>query len=396
MKNAKVLSALGLMSLASTAALAASGPTLGSVLDASGVKVSGNVAVSLRQNVSVRDEAAKQARSNFQVDQGLLSIAYQPKEGFGGVVDLATGETVGQGGDVGGSTAGVVLSQAYLQYKSGDLTLIGGRYYTAAGYEVFPAAGNLFVTRSATFGLEPTYHTGVRASYAVSDSLSVFGGLNNGVYAGSNNSEQPLIDFIDGLQSPPSCVDLTNASPAVTSKTCDAYASTLKNKGVELGVTFAPISDLSLSLTSYHGKAIVNSISGSDLNKSASQNLYSFTATYKLTSALTLAANFDQANFYASVPAPFDNAFKYNAYAGYVTYALSDATTLGVRLEEISYRRSVGTKNNVGTATAVLSHSFAKNFDLRTELSDVDAQRNVGDTPDNRHVQLAVQGLLKF
>ena len=48
MKNAKVLSALGLMTLASTAALAASAaPTLGSVLDASGIKVSGNVAGSL-------------------------------------------------------------------------------------------------------------------------------------------------------------------------------------------------------------------------------------------------------------------------------------------------------------------------------------------------------------
>jgi hypothetical protein len=365
MKNAKVLSALGLMSLASTAALAASGPTLGSVLDASGVKVSGNVAVSLRQNVSVRG-TNNQARSNFQVDQGLLSIAYQPKEGFGGVVDLATGETVAQGGDVGGSTAGVQLSQAYLQYKSGNLTLIGGRYYTAAGYEVFPAAGNLFVTRSQTYQKETTYHTGVRASYAVSDSLSVFGGLNNGVFADDPASE------------------CTHGTPVVT--TCDAFASTLKNRGVELGVTWSPISDLSLALSSYHGKANIQDTLGATHNDSESQNLYSFTASYKVSDAISIAANIDQGNTNAKL---YGN--KYTAYAGYVTYALSDATTLGLRLEEISKRRVASVDNNTGAVAAVLSHSFAKNFDLRTELSDVDPEAG-----DNRHVELAVQGVLKF
>jgi len=390
MKNAKVLSALGLMSLASTAALAASGPTLGSVLDASGVKVSGNMAVSLRQNVSVRG-TTDQARSNFQVDQGLLSIAYQPKEGFGGVVDLATGQEVAQGGQVGVSTAGVVLSQAYLQYKSGDLTLIGGRYYTAAGYEVFPAAGNLFVTRSQTYQLESTYHTGVRASYAVSNSLSVFGGLNNGVFAGSAFAKK-TVDPTKAT-APTSCVALNQVnSPTsvdVTGNNCDAYASTLKNRGVELGTTWSPVSGLSLALTAYHGKVLVSDDSTQpsvvSVNDSISQNLYSFTASYNISKDLTVAVNIDQGNALA------DDSIvnvKYNAYAGYVTYALSNATTLGLRLEEISKR---GVNNNTGAVAAVLSHSFAKNFDLRTELSDVDPE-----TGDDRQVKLAVQGVLKF
>lgn len=381
MKNAKVLSALGLMSLASTAALAAGGPTLGSVLDASGVKVSGNVAVSLRQNVSVRG-TTDQARSNFQVDQGLLSIAYQPKEGFGGVVDLATGETVAQGGDVGGSTAGVVLSQAYLQYKSGDLTLMGGRYYTAAGYEVFPAANNLFVTRSQTYSLESTYHTGIRASYAVSDSLSVFGGLNNGVFADSTLYVDPETEELVDVSG--SCI--SSAEDQVESGHCDAYASTLKNRGVELGINWSPIENLSLALTAYHGKAGVSDDLGVDHNDSVSQNLYSFTASYKATDALSVAVNIDQGNSLAD--SELFGEKKYTAYAGYVTYALSDATTLGLRLEEISRR---GVNDNTGAVAAVLSHSFAKHFDLRTELSDVDEE-----TGDNRQVKLAVQGVLKF
>jgi hypothetical protein len=362
MKNAKVLSALGLMTLASTAALAASAaPTLGSVLDASGISVSGALAASLRQNVSVRNSPTEQARSNFQVDQGLLSIAYQPKEGFGGVVDLATGETVSQGGQVAGSTAGVVVSQAYVQYKSGDLTVIGGRFYTAAGYEVFPAAGNLFVTRSETFGKESTYHTGFRASYALGNSFTVFGGLNNGVFADSASG---------------SC-----------SSDCDNYASTLKNRGVELGATFSPISDLSMALTAYSGKTNVVDALGTTHNDADSQYLYSFTASYNVTKALTVAINVDQGNPNSRI----NPTGKYEAYAGYVTYALSDATKLGVRLEEISLRRKAGMDNNTGAVAAVLSHSFAKNFDLRTELSDVDTESG-----DNRKVKLAVQGVLKF
>lgn len=392
MKNAKVLSALGLMSLASTAALAAGGPTLGSVLDASGVKVSGNLAVSLNQNVSVRG-GSDQARSNFQVDQGLLSIAYQPNQGFGGVVDIATGTSVaGQGGGFADQTAtstsctvdpatgecdptaapvgflttttitpskqtSTAVTQAYIQYKSGDLTVIGGRFYTAAGYEVFRADSNLFVTRSQTFGLESTYHTGVRATYAVSDALSVFGGLNNGVSANGNDSE----------------------------------ASTLKNRGVELGVNWSPVKDLALALTTYHGKltnAAAVDVLGPTHNQASSQNLYSFTASYKVTGDLNVAVNIDQGNTDSSGAA---NANKYTAYAGYVTYALSDATTLGLRLEEISARRQAGLDNNTGAVAAVLSHSFAKNFDLRTELSDVDQQAN-----DDRQVKLAVQGVLKF
>ena len=336
MKNAKVLSALGLMSLASTAALAAGGPTLGSVLDASGVKVSGAVAASVRQN-------ANSAENNFQVDQALLSIAYQPKEGFGAVVDVASGEDVASlGGNVAGGNSNVAggnngtsasLTQAYLQYKTGALTVVGGRFYTAAGYEVFPVTGNLFVSRSLTFGTEPTYHTGLRASYAVNSSLTVNVGVHNGIY---QDATYPYAS--------------------------DATANTLKNKSAEIGATWAPTSDLSLSLTHYRSKL--------------ETDLFSFVATYNVTSDLSLALNADKTR----------GADATNL-AVYAMYALSDKVKAGLRLEELN---PDGTNNNTGAVAAVVSYAAAKNFDIRTELSDVDPQT------DKRSIGAAVQGVLKF
>ena len=343
MKNAKVLSALGLMSLASTAALAASGPTLGSVLDASGVKVSGNVAASFRQN-------ANNAQNNFQVDQALLSIAYQPKEGYGAVVDVASGDYNGQGGNVANPSAGVALSQAYLQYKSGALTVQGGRFYTAAGYEVFPVTGNLFVSRSLTFGQESTYHTGLRANYAVSDSLSVVAGVNDGLF---------------------------DNGTAATATGVDNQDSVTKNKTLELGVNWALTSDLSLALTGYQGK----SQDGAAGSPGVKQSLYSLVASYNVTKDLSLALNADMVNTTNT------DAGKATNIALYATYAISDKVKAGLRVEELNPK---GSGNNTGAVAAVVSYAAAKNFDIRTELSDVDPQGV------QRSISGAVLGVLKF
>ncbi len=365
MKNAKVLSALGLMSLASTAALAASGPTLGSVLDASGVKVSGNVAASFRQN-------ANNAQNNFQVDQALLSIAYQPKEGYGAVVDVASGDYNGQGGSVGNPSSGVKLSQAFLQYKSGALTVQGGRFYTAAGYEVFPVTGNLFVSRSLTFGQESTYHTGLRANYAVSDSLSVVAGVNDG-----------LFDNAAALNAMGTNAGLDNGTdvPATTGHATglDNQDSVTKNKTLELGVNWALTSDLSLALTGYTGKTQ----DGSSVASGRKQSLYSLVASYNVTKDLAVAVNADVVNTGVNNT----DADKATNIAVYATYAVSDKVKAGLRVEELNPK---GSGNNTGAVAAVVSYAAAKNFDIRTELSDVDPQGQ------KRSISGAVQGVLKF
>lgn len=342
MKNAKIFSALSLMSLASTAALAASGPTLGDLVTASGVQVSGAIAGSIRQN-------ANNAQSSGQIDQAILSVAYLPKDGFGAAIDVASGDYNDQLGKVGNPGTTTALTQAYLQYKSGALTVQGGRFYTAAGYEVFPVASNLFVTRSvaftgstvvgADFQGESTYHTGLRASYASSDTLTVNFGLNDGIYTNLDNQ-----------------------------------ASLLKEKAFELGVNWKASDALSVALTNYTGK---NGAGG------AKQSLMSLVANYSFAKDLNFALSVDQGNLNNT------DADKWTAVALYGLYDLNDKTKLGVRLEEINPKLS--TKNGIGSVTAVASYAIAKNLDIRAEVSDVDVE---GGTP--RNIGVAVQGLLKF
>lgn len=355
MKNTKVLSVLGLMTLASGAALAASDtPTLGNLFTNTGINVSGAVAGSLRQNLSVPNP--DQARSNFQLDQALLSVTYLPKEGFGAAVDVASGSYNDQYGQVGNPKAGTALSQAYLQYKTGSITVQAGRFYTAAGYEVFPVASNLFVTRSvaftgftyantnypdpkANFQGEATYHTGARVSYATTDSLTLNLGVNDGIY-----------------------------------NRIDAETSVLKDKAIELGANWKATDALSLVLTNYRGKTGP---------AGAKQTLTSLVANYSFDQDLDFALSVDQGNLDSTEDG------KWTAVALYALYDLNDKTKLGLRVEEVNPKQS--TKNGISTVTGVVSYAMAKNLDIRGEVSNADVE---GAYP--RQLRAAVQGVLKF
>ena len=81
----------------------------------------------------------------------------------------------------GGSGSSIDVRQAYLQYATGPLTIIAGKYVTMAGAEVINPSANSNFSRSLLFWeLEPLDHTGFRATYAVTDTVSVSVGVNNG------------------------------------------------------------------------------------------------------------------------------------------------------------------------------------------------------------------------
>lgn len=334
MNNTKVLSVLGLMTLTTGAAVAASdAPTLSSLFGSSGVNVSGALAASLQQN-------ADNAQNSFQVDQAFLSLAYQPSQGVGAVLDLASGETLsGQGGAIGASnTSSTAITQAYGQYKKGALTLMGGRFYTAAGYEAFPVTGNLFVSHSLAFNAEPTYHTGGRASYAFSDELNLSIGVLNNVYAVNNEA-----------------------------------SSTLKNKTAELKVSWNPSANLSLGLT--------------HLRSRQETDFLGLVAGYTFSKELNFALSVDRTRGVDSEV--------YKSVTLYATYALNEKTKVGLRLEDISWENDLNLPDHshadAGAWAAVISYAAAKNFDFRTEVSDVDLEGGI-----DRDVRAAIQGVLKF
>jgi hypothetical protein len=76
---------------------------------------------------------------------------------------------------------GIALPQAYLEVAYNDLNVKIGHFYTIIGYEVVPAPGNFFYSHAYTMQYgEPFTHTGALASYAMSDTTTLMGGVTNG------------------------------------------------------------------------------------------------------------------------------------------------------------------------------------------------------------------------
>lgn len=76
---------------------------------------------------------------------------------------------------------GFALPQAYVEVANGDLSVIVGHFFTTIGYEVVPAPDNFFYSHAWTMNnSEPFTHTGALATYAVNDSLTVYGGWTAG------------------------------------------------------------------------------------------------------------------------------------------------------------------------------------------------------------------------
>jgi hypothetical protein len=87
---------------------------------------------------------------------------------------------VNGGGSLGGQD--VALKQAYVALRApvgNGLDIKMGVFDTMIGYEVFESGNNPNFSRSYGFSLEPTHHTGVLASYHLTDWLSIAGGVAN-------------------------------------------------------------------------------------------------------------------------------------------------------------------------------------------------------------------------
>ena len=100
----------------------------------------------------------------------------------GGKIEL----TAGQNADVIASyptanNTSFDVTQAYLSYTGGPLTLLGGKFATLAGAEVIEDPSNVNISRSVLFGFAvPFTHTGARLTYAPTALWTFVAGVNNG------------------------------------------------------------------------------------------------------------------------------------------------------------------------------------------------------------------------
>jgi len=316
-------------------------PSLTDVLGASGIDLHGymDVAYSYLSGAGVftsgvADRVFDTEPNSFNVHQAALTIDYQPKEGFGGLVNLTAGRDARVIASLGESTSNFDVTQAFAQYAHGPLTIIAGKFVTLAGAEVINSTQDTNYSRSILFGYAiPFTHTGARLTYAASDQVSVIVGVNNGW---------------DQLQ--------------------DAN----KQKTGELGISFTPNKVFSLAAQGYSG---VEQLSGGTFIGAGThglRRLIDAVGTYNATSQLTFILNVDwgqQENVTSLVNGTSITA-KWDGAAAYANYQVNDQWRLSVRAEYFDdkdgYRTGVIQKWKEATLT--LAYLPTKFIEIRGEV----------------------------
>jgi hypothetical protein len=333
-------------------------PSLADVLTSSGVTVNGYVAASYYHSSGYNTfHEFDIHHDTFQLDQAGLQIGYQPKEGLGAFADLIAGEDARiLNGAENGTDGTFNIRQAYAQYATGALTVIGGKFTTLAGEEYSNPTNNTNFSRSLLFFAEPLTHTGVRATWAATSTLSLIAGVNNG-----------------------------------WNTTSTSYGS----KTGELGVAFTPTKQLALNLQGYFGK-----VPGYD----AERSFVDFVGTYNLTDALSLALSYDWGKQQQKTGPDLD----WDGVAAYVNYAFNGQWRVSVRAEYLDDKDgfNTGTPQKLKEGTVTFGFAPVKSFELRIEgrydKSDqatfvkTVAAGGLAATFDDNQSEFAVQGIYKF
>lgn len=353
-------------------------PTLGQVLDASGISMNGYIDAGY--SYANRNVEAGMAGSggtafprvfdnqnnSFELHQFGLTVGKQPKEGFGGLVNITAGSdaqvihSFPEG--TGPGTSMFDLTQAYGQYSTGALTLMAGKFTTLAGTEVIASTGNTTISRSILFGAIPFTHTGVRASYAPSDTVTVYGGLNNG---------------------------------------WDQMTDGNRGKTLEAGATLNPIKPLTISVSGYFGtESATPPGTQTGVGPQGARNAVDAVANYIISNSMSAGAEV----LYVSQDDTPAGSAKYNGTAGYFTYMFAPKWRVVGRAEMFDDKQGFHFATGGGTkyteVTATVSYLPNSSVELRGEVRGDRANNAVFIDSDGSSAKtlqtLGVQGIYKF
>lgn len=367
----KTVLAVSLSACTGAAMAADKVPTLGDVLKASDISITGYIDVS--HNYLSTDAGSSNfrvfdtERRGFSLQTVDLSIGYLPAKGFGSFVQLDHGSDARV---VGAATPGTMtanggddseVQEAYMQYAAGPLTVIGGKFATLAGAEVIESPSNTNFSRSYLFGYAvPFTHTGVRASYAPSDTLKFIAGVNNGWDAVKTSAK-----------------------------------SGAEKKTIELGVSASPAKMLTLAASYYTGEE--NGAGGND-----TRTLLDVVATINVSDNLNFVLNYDKGDQDKALAS--GATAKWDGLAGYANYKLSDQYRLSLRAESFNdkncYRTGCGfTSQKLKETTLTLGYMPAKNVEMRAEYrkdkSDQAVFTENGSTKTSQD-SLGLEAIYKF
>jgi hypothetical protein len=335
--TAVLLGACSVTAIAADETARPAAPSLTEVLAASNVTLSGYVDVSyehLDGTGMFYNGAANRVfdtrQDSFSVHQVALNAAFQPKEGFGAVVNLIAGQDpdVFAPYDINpGAHAKFDFPQAYVQYVSGALTVIAGRYVTLAGAETIDPRTDSNFSRSILYGFAiPFAHTGVRATVTANDQWTFNVGVVNG---------------------------------------WDDLKDTNSAKTLEFGASFAPVKAFSLAVAGYFGKERVGGLT--EAGPEGQRKLVDVIATWNASNALTVILNYDWGRQEGG--APGGGEARWDGLAGYLNYALGERWRLSLRSEYFDdadgYRMGFVQKWRETTLTAAWMPG--KTMELRAE-----------------------------
>ena len=349
---------------AGTLAADSPGSTLPELLARSGISESGYVAASYYHSSGYGTyHQFDTSHDTFQLDQAALQLAYQPKSGFGAVVDVIAGEdakVVDAAESAGASSNSFDLLQGFAQYVAGPLTVQAGKFTTLAGAEVVAPTGNTNFSRSLLFFAEPMTHTGLRATYALSGTVSLIVGVNNGW-------NYTKIDY--------------------------------GSKTGELGISLTPGKPVSVTAQLYAGK---------DPVYAAERTLVDTVVTFNATSALSLVASFDWGKQETSPETPATlTGGAWDGIAGYVDYQLTRQWRVSLRGEYLDDKQGTtvvtGARQILKEATLTFGYDPVASFELRLEgrydtsseptfLKSIHPEAGFADSQS----EVAAQGVFRF
>jgi hypothetical protein len=266
-----------------------------------GLDVSGWVSVGATWNATASDDFNGPVTFNDYADEGQLDQAYLVIEraaqldgwDVGGRVDLMYGRDASYTTSVGfddqltsnSNDYNIAIPQAYLEVTApvgSGLSVKVGHFYTLLGYEVVTAPDNFFYSHAYSMQYaEPFTHWGGLATYSLSDSLSVVGGVVRG-----------FDNLSDG----------------------DSNVSFLG------GVTYGVSDDTTL---------VFSLVSGNE-GRGRNQTVYSVVLTHALSESLSYVLQHDLGVHEGQDALASEQWYSLN---NYFLYHVSDALDLGLRLE---------------------------------------------------------------
>jgi Putative beta-barrel porin-2, OmpL-like. bbp2 len=336
-------------------------PSLFDVLEASGIVATGYLDASYGSStISGANELAASHNDDgatFALNQASLTVAKQPKEGFGALVNLTAGQAMPILNTAEGSSPSTFnVTQAFIQYASGRMTVIAGKFVTLAGAEVIASPSDYTFSRSILFGYAIPYtHTGARLSYAVSDSLSFTLGANNGWNG-------------------------------------QAY----RHVTAEMGATFTPIKSVTLIIDGYIGNEPSTASTGN-----SQRQLFDAVLTWAPTDTLSFILNYDWAKQKGGTAIGSDA--RWEGLAGYALFTINDNWKVTLRGEYFNDKDAfaTGTVQKWKEGTASISFLATKAAEFRFELRDDKSDKpfftesNSGDVKSSQF-SYGIQALYKF